>query len=887
MASIDKFVSGHKLKTYGKASRNQTCTGTPNLQRRTTSNQPRDAFAPHERVPETAEETTAHKQEQRHQKQADTSKSYSAHSSKTPVRTPAPAPAARAKTSDGSVFDVPSSDDELHTSPELRRKRRKLSVPATMPVRAKRKELDDASIPERRRAQNATPSRPSSRSANRNVKTSPRGELDPQEVEVVVKTPREAKKMWDSVPTTQSHQRTAPLKHNGTVSNAVDDATTRRSSAGVERETPSSYSRQAPFATKQKRSTPPAAGGSPADKLRRMTEHLTSPPKPARAHNRHANNGPYTIGPHTTTKFDDGSTPGTPSRTRLVDALGSRQDAHSSDSGNTSDSSASSVPRRGARQSVSLSCSGSSARRAESLRPDSSQISSVPEQHSANQTHESQSHPRRAPATSQKVTYARQRSFLTDADLAGGDGSVDPLKQLASSSLTSDYAGGEKSRKRPQVSSKDKSSLSFEIDDDEDEGNATGVRSIYELRRAGSNARHQGFVETIFDDLEDETPLSCKRAGLLQLCSNLNDYQFAHRFLSSSLDQRLAKCTEDVTDLICGFLLACIYALLLSTTPASPIVLRTCSTQMSRIVPILLSEGRDIMEIAKQRGSKMSKDGLTMLRDVAAKIHAGKIWAEQKPKKLSPQVVALRCTELTIRRVRETGADREPITTPVLRQLVDLLLQQSSARDTELNDARGSNDLLVLELAFSILESYTVGLGQLESGQEVILRGLSQLGWLLAELAPQSGPLSRQIQGLEIRLVLNITNNNSRLCEDFSTPELVRGLANIILLNFGSVAEELAASEKKESVLDTVILALGALINLTEWSGAARRLIFEESSSSSGSEGSTTTLLDGLIELFSEGWEATAEVGLIPTAAYKCSIQSIAESSASLPFFAD
>jgi NAD dependent epimerase/dehydratase family enzyme len=102
-------------------------------------------------------------------------------------------------------------------------------------------------------------------------------------------------------------------------------------------------------------------------------------------------------------------------------------------------------------------------------------------------------------------------------------------------------------------------------------------------------------------------------------------------------------------------------------------------------------------------------------------------------------------------------------------------------------------------------------------------------------------------------LILNITNNNSRLCEDFSTPELVQALSKIILENFGSVAEELASNERKESLLDTVILALGALINLTEWSGTARRLILS-------SRSDETTHLDGLITLFSDGLESISEV---------------------------
>jgi hypothetical protein len=108
---------------------------------------------------------------------------------------------------------------------------------------------------------------------------------------------------------------------------------------------------------------------------------------------------------------------------------------------------------------------------------------------------------------------------------------------------------------------------------------------------------------------------------------------------------------------------------------------------------------------------------------------------------------------------------------------------------------------------------------------------------------------------LEIRLILNITNNNPRLCDDFSIPDLVGALAGIILSNFGLVSED-SAGDKKDSVLDTVILALGALINLTEWSGTSRKLMFELRNAS-------TTLLDAFLLLFAEGWEAISEVSAL------------------------
>ena len=882
---------GRKLRTYGRSSRTAT-TATP-LRRASSSTQTPDPFVAKEPLVSVVDKSKARVTKVEHGKTAasSTARAPAKTGSVTATRTGGSTVAA-ARNGNGAagkkrdqrqddVFDFPSSDDELLAAAEPWRKRRRLSTPAaasrrpSVSVQKKRAEEDGsearrvqrATTPARKKVPVSVPAPETGRRESKRLKTQATS-TKKRAPDVVVKVaPKEnaTKVAKGTVPMPTIAESKTPRKPTPADTGGLRKAPTRTASIPVpaESKTPrkpaptdiktgrkmeklmdvdvvdSLFGNKpildAPKLEPTKRSQ---VLGSPASKLRSITKHLSPMKKP----------------PGFGSVHSDTNIPGTVSRTRLVDALGSKR-RYSSDSSDSE-----SEIRRSTSRSPSAGL-------------DDTQTTTFDDDHQA------LTNPRRAPASSQRVTYARQRSFLTETNR--GDGDVDPLGDLATPLLP----------ESPRKLSKFKSSTSWDFEEDE-EGNSTRtIRSVYELRQAGSNARYQGVIETIFEDLEDtSTSLSCKRSGLMQLCTRLTDYQFAHKFLSSSLDKRLAKCTSGLSDVISAFLLAYIYALLLSTGPASPIVLRTCSAQISRIAPVLLKEKRDVMVVAKQGDAKMTKAGYSDLKALGRSIQSSKIWSETKPRIVSPQILALRCKELAIRRIRETGDTVESLTTPVLKQVVELLLQQPLPEDTE------SDGVLVVELCLSILESYTVGLGQLEPRQESVLRGLAKLGPLLSDLTRQAktNPRQRQLQGLEIRLVLNITNNNPRLCDDFSTPELIRGLSEVVLVNFESVEEELNAVlgeaatvtavagrdagnyaktstaigngvDKKESLLDTVILALGALINLTEWSGTARRLVLDSHGEETVSNTKTmkqtrTTLLDGFVRLFTEGWEGVSEV---------------------------
>lgn len=442
-----------------------------------------------------------------------------------------------------------------------------------------------------------------------------------------------------------------------------------------------------------------------------------------------------------------------------------------------------------------------------------------------------------------RITYARQRSFLSETSMLQDP---DPVK--ASDPLGTPQKYGV--RDNDGISSMATKMTPVGIDDESGITSSGAVRSIHELRQAGGNARFQGMVDSILEDIEDNlSPVSGRRSGLIQLCCKLGDYDFARQFLENGAEKRLSRSLRNQVDIISSCLSIYACALLLSTGPISNTTLSACCSVISDVTPLLLGEEEDIQVLSKSRRMNSSRAEQASLRDLRGQSLGSRIWPDKSPTRVTPQIMTLRCLEMVVRKVREKGEHLEIISGSALDQLVEILLRHSN--NLKANPAL-ANDFLVLELVFSILESYTVEMSSLGPGQETTIKQLSRVGPFLSFLTEQDNVQSQQLQILNIRLILNVTNNNLSLCEDFATSDIIGALVEIILSKFGLVSED-SIGERREPILDTVILALGTLINLTEWSETPRTLILS-------CEKNSVTFIDSLLRLFTNGLDMISEV---------------------------
>lgn len=343
------------------------------------------------------------------------------------------------------------------------------------------------------------------------------------------------------------------------------------------------------------------------------------------------------------------------------------------------------------------------------------------------------------------------------------------------------------------------------------------VRSVHELRQAGGNARFRGVVESIFEEIEDDQNSASGRcSAFIQLCTKLLDSKLRARFVECDFDKRLVNCIFDNLDIVSATFALCAYGL--GSLGGGPryLLARDAWPKVLDISPMLLNTYDDVPVVAQNRANGLSKPVQKAVQGITPQV-ISTLFPEIPPSNVSPCLVALYCLKLTASAFLAKGESSSGIPPLVLRQLIDVLSPQ--------NEPRGVQGTLppvnspILSLVFSILEVHTASAESSTEGSQSLLSRLSSLHGLLRS-GDDSDLDRQQMQTLYMRVILNVTNSNSALCDDFATTEMVGGLVHIVLARFGDLTEDSLAQENNS--LDRVILALGTLINLTEQSEAAR-----------------------------------------------------------------
>lgn len=435
---------------------------------------------------------------------------------------------------------------------------------------------------------------------------------------------------------------------------------------------------------------------------------------------------------------------------------------------------------------------------------------------------------------SPKVTYARQRSFLSNLDLQEAD--------LSTGSRLNVDRGLHGLPTQPISTTNG--------DESEPTEDAKTVRSIHELRRAGVNARFQGMVDSILEDIEDTgNAASVRRNGLIQLCEKLLEDTFAQRFIESGSFVRLANSVSAKFDVVTSLLAAEAYALMLRLNHLPQSLYTAFWPKLVIVAPALLSLQDGISKVLLQRRFGLSRANQSAIKDVSTRSEqvAG-LSSDGLP--LSPRRLMLHCMQLSIRKVRESQVP-EILSTKVVSELISILLKLSNEHAT-------SNNYAILESIISILETYTTSSTSIDDSQQDALTLLANSSHLLSSLSKENDTQSLQLLTLHLKLILNVTNANSIICEGFATPDLIHSLVTIVLSGYPSATGD-STNEKKDS-LDIVILALGALINLTEENEVARGNILNQKEDQNAN---SKTLLERLHALFIEGLDTVSEVWLI------------------------
>ncbi|KAL5365450.1 wings apart-like protein regulation of heterochromatin-domain-containing protein [Aspergillus floccosus] len=418
-----------------------------------------------------------------------------------------------------------------------------------------------------------------------------------------------------------------------------------------------------------------------------------------------------------------------------------------------------------------------------------------------------------------KVTYARQRSFL------------DEMSLLEEDELSHTSPHGKKSSfmiaPTPTIPSYP------HIDELNDN---RPVRSIHELRQSGDNARFREAVELIFEDIEDSDISTLERcSSFIQLCEKLLDRRCVSNFSEYGFDERLVKSMRKDLDVQSASLALCAYRMACDGGSFSYALSGPFWSQLLDLAPALLDVDVDLLSLLKQRSLGLSRSMQASAKKILPNLTSALSRDSALSDEVSPQSLTLFSIHHVLQRVREKGSTVELLSASLLHKLVRLLRLEDLDEPCSLSPHRSQRYVLVL----SILETYTIVSGPLDTGQ---CASFYPLGQLYTLLTTKRNTLDYEILILYVRLILNLTNKDLSLCDIFTTPQILSGLVHIITVGFSE--EPGGPIDKESSSFNTVILALGALINLAEKNDSFRAMFLIPSTGS-------TPFLESLIQRFS------------------------------------
>ncbi|EMC97020.1 hypothetical protein BAUCODRAFT_574828 [Baudoinia panamericana UAMH 10762] len=440
-------------------------------------------------------------------------------------------------------------------------------------------------------------------------------------------------------------------------------------------------------------------------------------------------------------------------------------------------------------------------------------------------TSRSQGHSQTQAAPSQagpRITYAAVRSHLQDSieDSVLFDPSpVAPPKP-------SFVRQTSKQRKVSQKST-------FDLDDSDEEGGTSQVRSIHELRAAGRSRRFMEETEALLDEIADHSisARSRRRSALVELATKLKDRAYVERFLSQGYEHKLIIECSAPPDEVADFVLAAAFALPLNGELPEHTV-RALKMGVITWLASLLTVDVPVRKMMKDRKHNIAKAAQAALVEFAHSLatHLG-LNASDQQEPLTLRLVALLALDKLVGKLRHLGD-----TTELLEhdQLLQVLRYEAETDEFHTH---------AINIAVSLLESL--------ASSAMILDWPSALLARLASLLPtlaNSDNIPQHTLFLALRLTLNLTTANTTHCNAFAKTETMQYLLHSINTGFAhlntppTVNDQPTSHHEHTLSHDFLILSLGSAINLASSSTDFRAFTISSPNALTATTNLTTTL---------------------------------------------
>jgi len=415
-------------------------------------------------------------------------------------------------------------------------------------------------------------------------------------------------------------------------------------------------------------------------------------------------------------------------------------------------------------------------------------------------------------------TYANQRSFLQEQtteleDLLNMpfDNPVSPVVQFR----------GRRDFAKPNALLPKTASLS----DDEDGEESIGLKSIHELRAAGDSQRQDDEVNSLLEDINDgqHSMLSIRRSAGFDLAQKLLDSGFCDRFVHDGHVRRAFLSSRIIEDPILGTAMLSAMICILGAANSRHISTFMLEAGVMDLIARMLSYEKDLVAVAKDRGANMSKAGQASVKDFKELISQSSWWKSIDSVILSPRLIALKALDELMGKSREIGNMDDILGSKILGTILEVL---SDIR-LQLSKTNTSVTVSFLSLALSILESYTISPTCALDRSIWTSPYLRHLVIELDNILKLEDDSCAAKDCLALRICLNLANNSKRNSEVFGKPSLISRLMQVISSGLDSVSDVEVENDEPRR-FDRLVLSLGALINLAEWSERVRLTILEK-----------------------------------------------------------
>ena len=408
-----------------------------------------------------------------------------------------------------------------------------------------------------------------------------------------------------------------------------------------------------------------------------------------------------------------------------------------------------------------------------------------------------------------KITYAaRSRTVMKDLDydplsLLPSNDMVDLPQQPPKRELNIDDA-------RPASGARDLDAPHGVIDIP-----SGPLRSVRELRQAGISARVERETDALFDDISACTTVSQQQLAFHGLALRAQSESFLKHLGAEDHFSRLFSLARETSDWLCKAVLAATIARVVKSIPVRVDLSFLASAPGREFFAGLLEDAGDLVSTARNHKPRVSSSVLQRLGKLCNALLASTLWRFGAPSIISPRSLALQCLDLFAQRSQQYRTVMDGQFHSVVKAFAGTLdssmVQQSST----------PSRIPELLLCLSILEISTFAPSGTGSSSP-----RSALARLLGERLPSflsiSGDVRDDVWSGALRVLLNITNNDTDTCGVLSTTRAIAVLTS----DASSTFVELSSGEwtdEQHRKLDNLVLSLGVLINVAENSDRARK----------------------------------------------------------------